>query len=276
MKKRLLVIANIGFIIGIILGLYFNIGIILFLLIGTGHFCNFLNKLNLFNKELQKYPVPTNEKLQKYPIPTNKKISKYLKVYITKKVLITFIVFCILGIATIFLRSNKFEDFWKDMTIIQNNNITVNAIVVSDKESKEYNDIYKVKIVRINNKKYCNTYCIVKLNKSTTQNLSYGSLIQFKGEFQEPQDRTNFKGYSYKEYLKTVNVYGTFKTKYNNIRVLKENSYGIIHMLSNKVKNSFKRSTRQAIRQKSRRKIINKRNFTRGKNRINRRTNRQL
>lgn len=221
MKYRLLVIANIGFIIGIIVGLYFSKSIILFLsifVIGLIIFLNLRLKLNKFRR--------------------------YCKVYLTKKVIITFILFFILGLTLLLFKEGKFENFLQDMLCLQNNNIKVYGIIISDKEEKEFNDVYKIKILSANNKNYNNTYCILKLSKVENKSLNYGDLISFIGEFQEPQGRTNFKGYSYKEYLKTINVYGVFKSKYSKVKVLEAEHYGLIYMLSNKVKNSFERSIR--------------------------------
>lgn len=224
MKYRLLVIANAGFIIGIIVGLYFSIGIILFLSIFVLGLALFLNLDRFFR--------------------IRNKIYRYLKVYLTKKVIIIFILFFILGFLALVFKEGKFENFLQDMAYIQNNNIKIYAVIISDKEEKEYSDLYRVKILNINNKKYYNTNCIVKLNKFKNEKLLYGDLIYFTGEFQAPQESTNYKGYDYKEYLKTINIYGTFKSKYSNVKILKENSYGIIQMLANKVKNSFERSIR--------------------------------
>ena len=252
MEKRLLVIANIGFIIGIIVGLYFSKSIVLFLSIfvailviapklpkGTGFLVNLgctlklgkkLNGGSLFNIAKKARPLW--------------QLWRYFKLYITKKVIFIFVIFFISGFLLLVFRLEKFECFLQEMKYIQNNDTKVCAVVVSNKEEKEYSDIYRVKILNINNKKYYNTYCIMKLNKSKKERLLYGDLIYFIGEFQEPQETTNFKGFSYKEYLRTINVYGTFKSKYNNVKVLKKDNYGLIHMLSNRVKISFERTIR--------------------------------
>jgi len=249
MKYRLLVIANLGFIIGIIMGLYFKEGIILFLsifVVGCILYLNYKRFTRYFlklidNKKISYLYYEKFIKLKKFIY----KMCRYLKIYITKKVLIVFLLFFILGYLLLICKEIKYEKFIQDMSFFeQSGSISGYAVIVSDKEEKEYSNVYKIKVVSVNNRNYSNTYCFINIKKQNEKELKYGDLIYFEGEFLEPQDRTNFKGYSYKEYLKTINVYGTFKTTYNKVHVLEEKNMGFLYLLANKVKNSFKRSDR--------------------------------
>lgn len=163
------------------------------------------------------------------------------------QVLKIFLIFVILGMSLLTIKETKFQSFIQDMEYKKESKIAVYATVVGDKEEKEYSDMYKIKVLNVNGKNYSNTYCLIKLTKQDTQNLKYADLIYFEGTFEKPQDATNFKGFSYKEYLKTINVSGTFKTTYNKIKTLKEENLSMPYLLANKVKKSFERSIRQII-----------------------------
>ena len=233
MKYRLIVVANIGLIIGITMGLYFSKSIILFLSI-------FVISLLLLLKKKAFLSILFKSKIGKTSLGRFLYCSlRYLKKYINKTVLIIFSIFLIIGFLLLTFKAEKFQKFVHDMNLLENKNIKVYAIVIGDEEEKEYSDMYKVKIQSINNKSYYNTYCYIKFNKKDKVEIKYGDLIYFEGEFEEAQDSTNYKGFSYKEYLKTINVYGTFKVSKNKLKVIGENSLNSIYMLSNKVKNSF-------------------------------------
>jgi len=239
MKYRLLVIANIAFIIGIIIGIYFKGlylkgSIILFLSIFV-LFClckmiyKIINKLNFEKKYFF-------EKLAK------KSCSFWPLIKI-------FIIFIVIGFISLTIKENAFQNFIQDMNYISGNNISKNnvqvyATIVGNKQEKEYTDMYKIKILNVSGKKYFNTYCLIRLDKQQEKFFKYGDLICFKGEFQEPQNERNYSGFSYKEYLKTINVCGIFKTKYNKVKILQEENLSKIFILANKVKSSFERAVR--------------------------------
>ena len=263
MKYRLIVVANFGLIIGIIMGLYFSKSIILFLsifvislllLLKNNSLLSIIFKWKRENKSLssmflkcEKDNKSLSSILFKWKRENKTILSevfkfsysslRYLKKYLSKTVLITFIFFLIIGYLLLNLKLEKFQKFLYEVNSLES--IKVYGIIASDKEEKEYSNMYKLKILNINNKRYYNTYCYIKFNKKDKVEIKYGDLIYFKGEFEEAQDSTNYKGFSYKEYLKTINIYGTFKVSKNKVKVLGENALSSINMLSNKVKNSF-------------------------------------
>lgn len=53
--------------------------------------------------------------------------------------------------------------------------------------------------------------------------LSYGDKISIKGEYEEPEEARNESGFNYKEYLKTIQVYGSINSLSSDIKVLKKN-----------------------------------------------------
>ncbi len=125
--------------------------------------------------------------------------------------------------------SNKYEDI--DETI------KVEAIVLSNCKKKEYKDVYKIKIETINgSSKYegTNLQLSIKNNKTI---IEYGDQISFTGEFEQAQIQRNYKGFNYREYLKTQRIYGLVTTsKIDNIEKRKYNKVLIfINSLRNQI-----------------------------------------
>ena len=81
-------------------------------------------------------------------------------------------------------------------------NLEVTGIVVSNKVEKEYYNRYKIKVL---DGKFKNTYLYI----NSKEELEYGDNIDVNGEFIEPSKARNYKGFDYKEYLKTLKIYGT-------------------------------------------------------------------
>lgn len=144
----------------------------------------------------------------------NKKI--YIGIYKHKKII------AIMGLSIVFfsfyinLVNNKYEKFY-NMT---EEEINIEAIIISEPRKIEYYTVYNIKS---NEKKF-----ILYTNKP---NLEYGMLIKIKGNFIEPDEARNYKGFNYKQYLKTKKIYGTIKS--NNIEVIRKNNIDIISKTSN-------------------------------------------
>ena len=82
------------------------------------------------------------------------------------------------------------------------------AEVISIKEEKEYSNKYIIKIIENKKIKYSkNTKIILYTDKDT--NFSVGSIISITGKFEKPTSSRNYKGFNYKNYLKTQKIYGT-------------------------------------------------------------------
>ena len=86
--------------------------------------------------------------------------------------------------------------------------LEITAIVVSNKQEKQYYNRYKIKTFQ-------NVILYISVDKN--QELEYGDKVQIKGKFQEPQRARNYKGFDYKKYLKTQKIYGTIKVSKINI-----------------------------------------------------------
>lgn len=195
MFKRPLCIATIFYIIGIIIGLYLSVSIALF-----GVIC--------FIIALISYLI------------TSKK-------YIIILILILFIGATYIRLIDINY-ANKYD------LINENKDLTVKVLIISEPKKREYKSIYEVKIVEVKDehyKKYEGTHWLLNVKKSVkvegTALLEYGDMIEITAIFEEPNEARNYKGFDYKQYLKTQKIYGNITAK-ETIKIIEHNSGNIM------------------------------------------------
>lgn len=66
--------------------------------------------------------------------------------------------------------------------------------------------------------------------------LKYGDLIEINGKYTILSEARNYKGFYYREYLKTKKIYGSIKTENNQIKIIERNRLNPILMFSHKVR----------------------------------------
>lgn len=107
----------------------------------------------------------------------------------------------------------------------------IKAVVVSDKNEKEYKRVYEIEIREINgNKKYKGDKWLLNIKKSKQYDitdLKYGDLLEFNGKIEIPSAARNYKGFDYQKYLKTKKIYGTI-TASEKVNILSENRCSLI------------------------------------------------
>lgn len=197
LEVRPIISCVIGYIIGIILGLYCKISIVfLYLII-------YLINIVIKNKKVEK---------SKFKLVSFKRYSRYLKIIFTSKVLKIIIISSVISNSVTIFQNNKYQNLYVNF---DNKEIIVEAVVISNVEEKQNKDVYKIKVKSVNNSKvYKNTYLILNINKKQKiDKLNYGQQIKLNGIFKEPTSKRNYKGFDYKEYLKTKNIYGTIEFK---------------------------------------------------------------
>ncbi len=122
------------------------------------------------------------------------------------------------------------------------------AEVVSNKIEKEKSNSYTVKILESNLEKTQKTKMIVYTDKSC--NLIYGDIIQISGTFSKGAKRRNYKGFSYRDYLKQSKIYGSVYVKnpqvlghkkgvFEKIFTLKIKLYEVLDSLYKENENAF-------------------------------------
>ena len=198
--KRPILFVSFGFIIGIIWGLCINLCIVFIFIL-----------LYIFI----------------YIIRKNKKIRRYFDLIFSKYLLI-FIISAIISNFYIIFTDYKYNNLYKDVK-----GLNINGIII---EEMVPNDFYDRFVIKITHGKYEDTKLILKIKKESLD-IKLGDLINVSGEYEEPTIQRNYKGFDYKQYLKTKKIYGTIKSDVNQIKIIKHNQISIIDLLANKVKN---------------------------------------
>lgn len=148
-------------------------------------------------------------------------------------------------------------------------NITGEEIVLvgticSNIKTTNYRYIVTIKIdklssnrEKLNNnfsKEYKNSKLIlnIKKNEKEISRLNYGNKILLIGTYEEPEESRNYKGFSYKEYLKTKGIYGTLIVdNMDKINVIKQNNIDLIHLYINKLSQKFDNNLRKILPQET-------------------------
>ena len=170
MQKPILIV-TLGYIIGIIMGLYCKISIALL------------------------YPIVIIIYLY---IKKHNNIIKYAHIFNIKNIIIVIMISAFISNTIVLNLNNRYNKKYENIT-----KANFIATIVSDKYEKEYGVQYKIKVQSVeNNKTFNNTYLL--LNTKDKNNLQYGDKISFLGEYKSPQEQRNYGGFSYKEYLKQL------------------------------------------------------------------------
>ena len=205
--------------IGIIWGLYLKISIVPFYI--------FLLVIYTIIK------LPYSKK--KFKIFSIKRYFRYIKLIFKMNIIITIIISSFISNLIIKYQEKQYDNVFQD-----GEEISLKAIVVSNKQEKEYYNRYKIKTLS-------NKYLYISIDKK--EKLEYGDKVHIKGEFQEPQTARNYKGFSYKQYLKTLKIHGTVKV--SDIRVLDQNCANKLMQISNsiflQIKNNIEKTYSQNI-----------------------------
>ncbi len=214
--QRPILIILIGYIIGIMLGLYCKISIVLFILI--------ILIIYFLIKRFYKF---------------SKKIMKYYKFFEVKKIFVTIFISAIISNTIVLIQNYNYENVYKDFEEGK-----IIATVVSDVKIKKYYYQYKIKVENINNnKKYNNTYLYLNLKENIK--IEYGKQISFYGTFIEPEIQRNYKGFNYKEYLKGIGIYGTVKT--DKVDIVGNGKVNILNVVANATANKIKETVKRNI-----------------------------
>lgn len=159
------------------------------------------------------------------------KYSKALSIYLM-----------VLSIASIYTY-NKNIEYENKYIQYDEKEITVIGIVVSDVEEKEYKYGFTIKVN--------NDYLLVNVKKAENKgmnNIEYGDKIQIIGTYQEPSKARNYKGFDYKNYLKTNKIYGTIIiSNNNNIKIISHKNVNIIDRIINNIRDKLKNNIKEIL-----------------------------
>ncbi len=212
--KRPILIAVIGYLIGILMGLYFKFSIVLFYIPITAIYLINKNKIKKTKK--------------KFKLISFKRYYRYIKIIIKPKVIFLAIIFSIISNSIILYQNSNYNNLYKE-----NQKYNLIAIVVSNKIEKDYNNLYVIKVLNTKNniKKFKSTKLYLKLNKN--QELEYGEKILLTGTFEFPNKASNYKGFDYSNYLKTLKIYGFFNQE--KMQIIEKQSLNPFLIYTNKI-----------------------------------------
>lgn len=216
MKNRPILVVVIGYIIGILMGLYFNFSIIPFYIILTATYTIIRITTNSNTKE-------------RFKLISFHRYFRYIKIIIDRKAILIIVISSIISNSIILIQNQKYYNLYKN-----NEQLNLTGIISSNKQEKEYKDVYKIKVEICNqSKKYNNTYLYLNINKKTKEDLEYGDKVVLQGEFVEPTSQRNNKGFDYKQYLKMKKIYGSINV--DNIQVNSHNQTNILLKIANDI-----------------------------------------
>ena len=149
-----------------------------------------------------------------------KRYFRYIKLILNRKVVLCFSIFSIISNSIVIYQNQKYDNKYTN-----EEKIIGEAIVLSNKQEKEYNNVYKIK--------YEDTYLYLKIDKKLIKDLKYGDKIRFSGEFIEATKQRNYGGFNYKQYLKTLKIYGSIKVE--EIEVIASNQTNLFFRITNEI-----------------------------------------
>lgn len=145
---------------------------------------------------------------------------------ITKNKKIIVILIClIISIGYVSILENKYSKI-SDMPIKEM------VTIISDIQEKEYKKVCIAKIVRNNKKILIN----IKMSQDSPS-IKYGDLLYIEGEFKQPEEARNYKGYNYKQYLKTKKIIGTVELE--KVKILKSSNGSFIHNIQKYIRDTI-------------------------------------
>lgn len=205
--NRPIFIIVIGYIIGILWGLYLQISIVPFYFL--------LLAIYIIIK------LPYHKK--KFKIFSIKRYFRYIKLIFKADIILTIIISSFISNIILKFSDNKYENLYSGIE-----DLDITAVVVSNKEEKEYYNRYKIKVTE---GKFKNTNLYINVSKD--KELKYGDKVKLKGTFIGPTGARNYKGFDYKQYLKTLKIYGTVEVE--NMEILDKNKANRLMQISNKI-----------------------------------------
>ena len=205
--KRPIVVIVIGYIIGIIWGLYFHFSIVLlYILIAILFYRkNQRNSIMSFLIILLKNCFKS-KKNTSFPLFSIHRYVRYIKLIFTKQVIFLIAISSMVSNTILLFQEKRYENLYPE------ENIVVEGIIVSHQEEREYKNRYKVKVLTVNSSdRYQSTQIYIEVKKDVE--FEYGDKVILQGEFRKGSEQRNTGGFDYQLYLKSIHIYGTLKVE---------------------------------------------------------------
>ena len=126
------------------------------------------------------------------------------------------------------------------------------CIVIAEKEPKEYKDLYKVKVINSENSARNGTKLYIRVNRQA--NIEIGDMLVIDGTYVEPDVARNERGFNYKEYLKTLEIYGTVEI--NHYKVIKKGRINKLILYTARLKEILKSNISKVIKKEENKNLL--------------------
>ena len=136
--KRPIFVAIIGYILGIIVGLYLHTSIV--------PFCICIVATPIIYKKITK-----KKKSNKLKLFSIKRYFRYIKIFINSKIIILIMVISIISNTLVLIQNSNYEKTYTQLA--SKKTIELTGTIISNKEEKTYYNKYKIE-TKIKNKKY--------------------------------------------------------------------------------------------------------------------------
>lgn len=224
--KRPILVAIIGYIIGIIMGLYLQFSIVPFSILVIAMYIIYKNKCHKNKHQKQQLKLFS---INRY--------FRYVQIFINSKVIILILISATIASTIVLIQNQKYEEIYNEFS--DRESVTIVGKIVSNKEEKEYYNKYKIE-TKLQNKKY--KFYIMTDKK---MQLEYGDKIRLQGEYKKPEIQRNYKGFDYSKYLKQLKIYGTIKC--SKVEMSNQSSYNSIFKFVNKISDKMIQNTKRVL-----------------------------
>lgn len=169
---------------------------------------------------------------------------------IKRKAIILYIIFLNIFSIYTYKLNNDYEIKYQQF---EGKEVSVIGTIISEVEEKEYKKTYEIKVESINNNKYYtgNKILVNTKNAINSEELRYGNKINLKGTYKEPETSRNYKGFNYKFYLKTKQIYGQILNEEKDIKILKEDNLNIFNKLIYSIKEKIRKNIRKLLNEEN-------------------------
>lgn len=220
--KRPIIIILISYIIGILGGLYIN---------SIAFFC-FILIIAMCLWVIRKI---------------NNKYFRFLRRFLKRYTELLILISMTFGFLYTNILEQKYDNIYEAEEEIEEH-----CIVIAEKEPKEYKDLYKVKVINSKNSARNGTKLYIRVNKQA--NIEVGDMLVIDGTYVEPDVARNERGFNYKEYLKTLEIYGTVEI--NHYKVIKKGRINKLILYTARLKEILKSNVSKVIKKEENKNLL--------------------
>lgn len=209
MKQRPILVAVIGYMIGILWGLYFRFSMVLcyILILATYYIFKCFFRF---------------QKKHRFKLFSFRRYSKYFKLIVNGKVIFILMIFSMVSYKMVLFQNDKYDTLYRDGEMLE-----ITGVVVSHKIEKSYYDLYQIKVLNVKS-----FYLYIQVGKNTKE-LEYGDKVKMQAEYKKPSQQRNYGGYDDGQYLKTLKIGG--RVEVQRIDIVAKKQLNVILQVANQV-----------------------------------------